>query len=138
MWANRLSYSSSKEPPQPVAEQHILNGHVSRGASAGTVLLQSWKQFVHVRYLQQCLHSWNGNLSVSGVAFWAGISLSMLGDLANHSAICVAFLKEHMGDFIIRKLLRAWELCVFASKNSDPFRALIGGIIFVSADQKLT
>lgn len=64
----------------------------------------------------------------------------MLRDLANHSAICVAeyVLKEHMGKFIIRKLLRAWELCVFASKISNPFRSLIGGVIFVSADQKLT
>lgn len=46
-----------------------------------------------------------------------GSVLSILRDLANHSAVCIAFLKQHMGEFIIRKLLRVWELCVFASRN---------------------
>lgn len=111
MWVDWLSHPSSQEPSQPVAEQAhpqwprlwSFCWHHSR---VGLKTVHS------CRYLQQCLHSWDGNLSVKDVAFWAGISLSMLRDLATHSAICVAFLKEHMEEFIIRKLLSLGTLCL--------------------------
>lgn len=137
MWVEGLSHSSSKEPPQPVAEQADPEWPHLLWSSAGSILLKSWKQFIHAGHLQQCLHSWNGNLPVSDAAFWAGISLSMLRDLATHSAIGVAFLKEHVGEMNNQKAAELGSSVCLLQKISNPFKAFIGGIIFVSADQKL-
>lgn len=135
MWVDRLSLSPSKDP---VAEQ---------AHPEWPRLL--WSFCWHLSFVElKTVNSCKIPTVVSAQLEWESFSQwwCFLGrDLFIHaegfsSPFCsMCYISKGMyGGIYNQKAAELGRLCVFASKNSNPFRGLIGGIMFVSAGQKLT
>lgn len=96
------------------------------------LLCKSWNRFIHMILYNRVCTAGMGVFQSMVLVSEQG-SVYPCWEIADCSAICVAFLKEHVGEF--KKAIKDLGALRVCFKNPNPFRALIAGTIFASADQ---